>query len=75
MSDQTFDIFFRESIWLAFDKKCFYCGGALLFAAMHIDHVLPEYLLGQIQTLSTILARISKREFDIRSPYNLVPAC
>ena len=32
----------RESIYEAFDGKCFYTGQTVLFDDMHIDHVVPK---------------------------------
>jgi hypothetical protein len=34
----------REALWLAWDKKCFYCRRLLSFKQMTIDHVVPEWL-------------------------------
>lgn len=75
MSYQVFDQSFREAIWRAYHKKCFYDGRPLLFSMMHIDHLIPEHLLEKPSELAALLARLGMNEFDIRSPLNLVPTC
>ncbi|MCO7580246.1 MULTISPECIES: HNH endonuclease [Pseudomonas chlororaphis group] len=75
MSSQVFSDGFREAIWLAFDQKCFYDGRPLLFNLMHIDHLIPEYLLKNPSEYAEVLASLGLEEFDINSSLNLVPAC
>ncbi len=75
MSSQVFSDSFREAIWLAFDQKCFYDGRPLLFNSMHIDHLIPEYLLKKRSEYEKVLASLGMEDFDINSPLNLVPAC
>lgn len=75
MSTQVFSDDFREAIWNAFDRKCFYDGIPLLLRSMHIDHLIPERLLENRPEFDKVLASLGMKEFDLNSSLNLVPAC
>lgn len=76
MSQQSFSNAFRDAFWRVFGKKCLYCGGELLFRAMHIDHVIPERLESDASAKATILASIGlPADFNLLSNDNLAPSC
>ncbi|NIF29462.1 HNH endonuclease [Pantoea sp. Tr-811] len=42
---------------------------------MHIDHLIPEYLLSNHSERAEVFASLGMKDFDIRSSLNLVPSC
>lgn len=73
MSVTRFTTNLRYALWRANDKRCFYCSEPINFAALEIDHLIPE------RTTDSELDELKQRLglaacFALNSPLNLVPA-
>lgn len=68
----------REALWLAWDKKCFYCRQLLKFKQMTIDHVVPEWLEYHPEEYNKFLQECPVTtifpNFEINDYCNWVPA-
>jgi hypothetical protein len=74
VADQRFTHAFREALWRAFGKVCFYCELPLDFAAMEIDHLIPESTAPD--DLKSLKARLGLPDgFSVTGYENLAPAC
>lgn len=63
----------KYALYLEYEGKCFYEGTPLRFKDMHIDHIIPKYLVGT-EKLGKLLKKLGLPEdFNINSIYNLVP--
>ena len=65
----------RIGIWLAYLKKCAYCGDLINFGDLAIDHIVPETLSGETAELERVKAELGlSPDFQVNSLSNLVPA-
>lgn len=55
----------RERIWLKYDKHCGYCGRAIEFRQMQVDHIHPLWS----QTIAV------SKGIDVDSLENRMPSC
>lgn len=65
------DPFVRESLWIVYKKRCFYCGDPLLFKNMQIDHLIPNSF-GKNKAIEEYTL---DSDFELNSYNNLVPSC
>jgi hypothetical protein len=74
MSRHTFSIIQKASLYEVYGKKCFYCGELVYFRELHIDHIIPEYLLADKKKLSEAIKNYGlPQTFEINSYENWVP--
>ncbi|MGE0329373.1 MAG: hypothetical protein AB7P37_01620 [Ramlibacter sp.] len=74
MSEQVFSAIEREAIARAHSNRCAYTRELLDFSNFHIDHVLPESLVGNPQERIATLNKLGlSAEFDLRGWENLLP--
>jgi hypothetical protein len=65
----------RLALWMAYSKKCVYCGDPLKFAEMDIDHIIPASLSQRPEELESLLSKLSvPSDYCLESLKNLVPA-
>lgn len=78
MRKYKFNTIQKYALWVAFGKKCFYCGEPLAFSDVTIDHIIPEKLLGKPSLLKQLLEDYeilaSVPDFEINSYHNWVPS-
>ena len=76
MSKQGFTSAHRQAFWTAYGRKCFYCGEAVAWDGLRIDHLVPEYLEKDADALRSTLASVGLPEsWNLHDEANLVPAC
>lgn len=74
MSKSKISFIKRLAIWRAYGKRCVYTATPIEFHELHIDHLIPEYLIGKPHQLKTLLDKLGLPEnFDLNSPKNLIP--
>ena len=65
----------RIGLWEAHGRKCAYCGEPVSYRELEIDHIIPQYLGGNLQALAELLSTLGlARDFDLNDTYNLLPA-
>lgn len=75
MSDYPLDPLGRFSLQSIHKQKCWLCYGAVPFSEMEIDHIIPESLRKNPETLKRTLDDFGlPTEFDLNSLSNLLPA-
>lgn len=70
MSTTRFPTTTRAALWQANERRCFYCGDPVAFAALEIDHIIPE---GGADCRQLIAELGLPQDFDMQSSHNLVP--
>ncbi|HEY5590348.1 MAG TPA: HNH endonuclease signature motif containing protein [Paludibacter sp.] len=74
MGKYKFSLVERQSLYEAYDKKCFYCGELVYFRELQIDHIVPENLLSDIDNLNQYIQESKLADsFIINSYFNWVP--
>ncbi len=74
MTVQRFSTRTRAALWRAYDSCCFYCRTPITFVELEIDHLIPESLSHDPDSLRDLLARLdAPQEFDLNCLENLVP--
>lgn len=74
MADQKFSAAQREAIFRAHDGKCFYTRAALSIGNFHIDHIIPEKLHSDPDSLAKLKESLQLHDdFDVLGFENLVP--
>ena len=65
----------RIGLWEAHGRRCTYCGDPLPYRELEIDHIIPQHLRGNLQSLAELLSTLGlARDFDLNDPRNLQPA-
>jgi len=63
----------RRAIWMAYQKKCYYCDESVSWRELHIDHFIPTHT--DLNIKREILEELNlDTNFDFNSFKNLVPA-
>lgn len=62
----------RLAIYEAYKGRCFYTGKPMSYTDFEVDHVIPESLASEIETIKERLGLGD--DFDINSVENLVPS-
>ena len=74
MSSQKFTAAQREAIWIAHNKKCAYSGELLEVNNFHIDHIIPERVIGDLDEFKKIKEELGLTDdFDPLGFENLLP--
>jgi hypothetical protein len=74
MKKYTFSYAERYAIWLHHQKRCWRCLEPLRLIETSVDHVVPEYLLGDEHTLSSIIEYYGlSSDFQINGFENWLP--
>lgn len=66
MSKHQFSTRERYALWMAYDKKCTYCREPVRFAAVAVDHIIPEWLIGEPDRLALVW-----QELDLPADFDL----
>lgn len=75
MSKFIVDDITRSALWTAYGNTCYYCDRFLEWNQLHIDHILPERLLGSPNELIAFIKDYELEEhFEINSIYNFLPS-
>jgi hypothetical protein len=75
MSKYKFTTVQRVAVWEAHERRCIYCTEPILFKDLHVDHIIPEYLLKDQTKLNWIAREYGlKTEFELNNYYNWVPS-
>lgn len=76
MAEQTFSSEFRHALWKTYGCACFYGKELISLEEMEVDHLVPESLAKDEETLKVFLAENGLAwDFDVRGASNLVPSC
>src|SRR5438128_8604309 len=74
MSLTKFDNITRSALWTSYNNICFYCNRPLDWDELHIDHIVPEYLLNDLARFEELRTEYElSRDFELNGFYNLVP--
>lgn len=66
----------RYGVWIAHDKKCRYCRRPVPWTEFEVDHVIPESLLKDLDTLVSVLAKLGlPADFNLNDYENWVAIC
>jgi hypothetical protein len=75
MNKYKFNLIERQSLYEAYDKRCFYCGELVYFRELQIDHVVPENLIYNKKEYETFKKQSGLSDsFQINSYQNWVPS-
>ena len=65
----------RTAIWLAYSKRCAYCGAPIEFRELEIDHILPDSLQNEPGKLAALREKLQLPSgFQLSFAANLLPA-
>jgi hypothetical protein len=74
MEKKKFSIAERYSIWKVLGPNCRWCKTPVEYPDCHIDHIIPERLLEDLELRKTILQKYGLDEsFEINSFHNWIP--
>jgi len=75
MKKYKFNLIERQSLYEAYDKRCFYCGELVYFRELQIDHIVPENLIHKKEKYETFITQSRlPNSFQINSYQNWVPS-
>ena len=61
----------RRTLWMIYNRKCFYCSKPIPYNNFQVDHLIPESLSKE----EAIKLYDLEEYFELNSYYNLVPTC
>jgi 5-methylcytosine-specific restriction endonuclease McrA len=75
MNKYKFNLIERQSLYDAYDRRCFYCGELVYFRELQIDHIVPENLIQNIEKYELFIIESGLSDsFKINSYQNWVPS-
>ncbi|NGO62476.1 HNH endonuclease [Rhizobium daejeonense] len=74
MKKKTFSRAERYAVWTAHGERCWLCRKPMNYAEMHIDHIIPEALVGTEELKSVLETFKLPPDFDLNSWSNWMPA-
>lgn len=65
----------RAAVWIAYGKRCPYCGELIDFRELEIDHIIPAWLEENTEELGKVKTSLNlPSDFPLNSALNLLPA-
>ena len=75
MNKYKFNLIERQSLYDAYDRRCFYCGELVYFRELQIDHIVPENLIQNKTKYEAFIFESGLSDsFKINSYQNWVPS-
>lgn len=75
MKKYKFNLIERQSLYDAYDRRCFYCGELVYFRELQIDHIVPENLNHNNTKYQAFMMKSGLSDsFQINSYNNWVPS-
>ena len=75
MSKYKFSDSQRYAVYTVHGEKCYLCNCPIDLKSMHVDHVLPESLLGYKARLESVINEFGlDKDFEINSYHNWMPS-
>ncbi len=66
----------RHAIWTVHGEKCYQCGQPVDLQSMQVDHVIPQSVEHEPETLAMVLQELGRPEcFNLHGFENLLPCC
>ena len=76
MGKYTFNNAERYTVFAIHGEQCYLCKQPLDFKSMHVDHVIPESLLDDLERLDAVIQAFGlSKDYSINSFENWMPAC
>ncbi len=76
MAKHSFTPFQRYAVYTVHGEKCYLCSKPIDLKTMEVDHIIPEQLLDEPDSLMSVLQDFKLPEdFDLNSYHNWLPAC
>ena len=63
----------RIEVWNKYSKRCAYCGDAIEYKDMQVDHIIPQYRYSEEH--GCLIDKGKKVEYGMDDLINLNPAC